>query len=188
MLRLCIVIAASAAAAAALSAAWEGPASAAVTWSSAGVLQFTDTGTGTTITCSSSSATMVPANSGTGPVGQITSISFTGCEGPLSTAITMTAKGLDWPIRASPLARTVGETSGGHGVSVAVSAPGCTATVDGTGAGTHTGTVGFTVIRESGKTGVMLVGGNLHIYNPVGCGGLVANGDAVTFTASYLFA
>jgi hypothetical protein len=32
---------------------------------------------------------------------------------------------------------------------------------------------------------VSKTGGNLHIYNVVGCGGLIRNGDAAGFTGTY---
>jgi hypothetical protein len=127
---------------------------------------------------------MVPANTGANPVGHITSISFTGCAGPAGT-VTLTAKGLSWPVSARPAARTVGETSGGHGVSVDVSAPGCSADVDGTGGHTDTGVVHFTFSHESGALGVVLADGNLHIYGVSGCAGLVSNGDTVSLSVTY---
>ena len=164
--------------------AWTGPASASVTWTSAGALQFTDTRSGTVIACSASTAAMVPTDTGTTPDGHITSISFSGCTGPLVT-LTLTAKGLDWPVSAQPTARAIGETSGGHGIAVDVSGPSCSAEVDGTGANTETGVAHFTFGRVSSALGVALSGGNLHIYAVNGCAGLVRNGDAVSFKVSY---
>jgi hypothetical protein len=179
-----VIVAACAIAAAASTIAWTGSASASVTWSSAGTLQFKDTASGIVITCSASTATMVPTNTGTNPVGHVTSISFSGCTGPAGT-ITLTAKGLNWPVSAHPTGRTIGETTGGHGVAVDVSAPGCSAEVDGTGANTDTGIAHFTFRRVSSALGVALSGGNLHIYAVSGCAGLVSNGDPVSFTVSY---
>ena len=164
--------------------AWTRAASASVTWSSAGALQFTDTKSGLVITCSSSTGTMVPTNTGTTPDGHITSISFTGCTGPGGT-ITLTAKGLNWPVSAKPTARTIGETSGGHGVAIDVSTTGCSAEVDGTGANTETGVAHFTFRRVSSALGVVVAGGNLHIYAVNGCFGLVSDGDPVSFTVRY---
>jgi hypothetical protein len=181
------VIAAGCAIIAAVSAiAWTRAASASVTWSSAGVLQFTDTKSGLVITCSASTGTMVPTNSGTNPGGHITSISFTGCAGPAGVGtITLTPKGLDWPVSALSTGRAIGETSGGHGVAVDVSAPACAAEVDGTGANTETGVAHFTFRRVSSALGVAVAGGNLHIYAVNGCLGLVSDGDPVSFTVRY---
>lgn len=129
---------------------------------------------------------MVPTNTGTAPDGHITSISFSGCTGPLGIGnMTLTAKGLDWPVSANPTARAIGETSGGHGVAVGVSAPSCSAEVDGTGANTETGVAHFTFARVASALGVALSGGNLHIYAVSGCSGLVSNGDPLSFKVSY---
>jgi hypothetical protein len=182
--RLSIVLAACTAAAAASAIIWGGSASASASWSSTGALTFTDGTTKIAMTCSGSTATMVPTNSGANPVGHITSISFTGCTSP-GGAVTLTAKGLDWPVSAEPAARTIGETSGGHGISVDVSAAGCSADVDGTGAGTDTGEVHFTFSHASGALGVVLAGGNLHIYGVAGCGGVINDGDPASFSVSY---
>jgi hypothetical protein len=183
--RLSVILAACIAAAVASVIVWGGSASASANWSSTGALTFTDTKTGVALTCSASTATMVPTNSGTNPVGHITSISFTGCIGPTGVTVTLTAAGLDWPVSAQPAARAIGETSGGHGVAVDVSAPACSADVDGTGAGTDTGKVHFTFSHASGSLGVVLAGGNLHIYDVSGCAGLIGNGDPVSFSVSY---
>jgi hypothetical protein len=165
--------------------AWSGPASASVTWSSVGTVQFTDTKTGTIAACSSSSASMVPTSTGTNPAGHITSISFTGCTGPLGTVFTLTAAGLSWPVSAQPAVRTVGQTSGGHGVSVRVTGLACSADVDGTGGGTDTGVVHFMFRHLSGGLGVVVTDGNLHFYSVSGCSGLAGNGDPVSFSVSY---
>jgi hypothetical protein len=182
--RLIVLLATCAAGALAAVAVASGPSSASATWSSVGTLTFKDTTSGFAITCSGSTAAMVPTNSGTNPFGHITSISFTGCTGPAG-AITLTPKGLSWPVNASPASRTVGETSGGHGVSVDVTTTGCSANVDGTGGHTDTGVVHFTFSHKSGVLGVELSGGNLHIYAVSGCGGLVSDGDAASLTVAY---
>lgn len=186
--RLIVLLAACAACAAgaiaAVSLAGGSASASAATLSSVGTLTFKDTTTGFAITCSGSTAAMVPTNTGTNPFGHITSISFTGCAGPAG-AITLTPRGLSWPVNASPASRTVGETSGGHGVSVVVTTTGCSANVDGTAAHTDSGVVHFTFSHKSGALGVKLSGGNLHIYAVSGCGGLVSDGDTASLTVAY---
>lgn len=184
IIRLSVTLAVCAVAGAVSAIALSSPASAAVTWSSVGSVQFTDAKTGLPVTCSASRASMVPANTGANPVGHITSISFTGCTGPLAT-VTLTATGLSWPVSAQPAVRTVGETSGSHGVSVDVTAPGCSANVDGTGGRTNTGVIHFMFKHVSGGLGVVVTAGNLHFYAVSGCSGLVGNGDPVSFSVSY---
>lgn len=185
MKRLGIILAACIVVAITSVTVWGGSASASDNWSSTGALTFTDTKTKVTLTCSASGADMVPTNTGTNPVGHITSISFTGCIGPTGVTVTLTAKGLDWPVSAEPAARTIGETSGGHGVSVDLTATGCSADVDGTGGDTHTGEVHFHFSHASGSLGVVLAGGNLHIYDVSGCAGLIGTGDPASFSVSY---
>jgi len=160
--------------------AWNGSASASVTWQSTGVIQFKDTKTGIILQCTSSTATMVPTNTGTNPVGHVTAVSFSGCSGA-GTSVTLTAKGLSWPVSARPTARFIGETAGGHGISVAVSAPGCAANVDGSGASTFTGKANFNFRRGN----IVLSGGNLNIYGVSGCAGLIGNGDPVSLSVTY---
>jgi hypothetical protein len=182
--RLIVLLVTCAVGAIAAVAVASGSAAASATWSSVGTLTFKDTTSGFAMTCSGSTAAMVPANTGTNPFGHITSISFTGCTGPAG-AITLTPKELSWPVNASPAARTVGETSGGHGVSVDVTTTGCSANVDGTGAHTGTGVVHFAFSHKSGALGVQLSGGNLHIYAVSGCGGVVSDGDTASLTVAY---
>jgi hypothetical protein len=65
-----------------------------------------------------------------------------------------------------------------------LSASGCSATVDGTGAAAHNGKVKATYTDGTGKLKVLAAGGNLHLYN-VNCFGVINNGDSVNFTSTY---
>jgi hypothetical protein len=162
------------------------PVASAATWSDPATIVFTDATTHIEMTCRGSTADMLPG-SGTGTSGgEVTSLGFTGCFS-FSGAVTLTPSGLDWPITASVGDRTIGETSGGHGISVAMSTAGCTADINGTGADTNTGVADFTYTHVSGKLGITLTSGNLHIYQPNGvCVGEINNGDAVSFSISYI--
>jgi hypothetical protein len=188
MKRLGVLLAACIAGGAAVAAfviPWSGSAAASTSWTSVGSPTFTDTKTGTVMSCSASAASMSPAGSRTNPVGEITAISFTGCSSADGITLTITPEGLDWPVSADPSVRTIGETSGGHGVAIELSGPGCQAYVDGTGVNTNTGVVHFTFGHVTGGPGIVVSDGNLHIYKPSGCFGLVGNGDPVSFKVSY---
>jgi hypothetical protein len=164
-----------------------GSAAAVVKWQSVGDLTFTDRSSAVTLTCAASTATMAPTNTGADPVGYVDSISFSQCtanDGLGAVPVDLTARGLDWPVNGGPGVRTVGETSGGHGISVGVVGPfGCSGDVDGTGANTHTGFVHLVFRRVDDGLGVVLSGGNLHVYANNNCN--VSNGDAVSFSVSY---
>jgi hypothetical protein len=54
----------------------------------------------------------------------------------------------------------------------------------GTGAGKSNGVVGFSYTNATGKLKIRTAP-SLHIYNVVGCAGLISNGDAAQLTASY---
>jgi hypothetical protein len=43
----------------------------------------------------------------------------------------------------------------------------------------------FQYTNSTGKLKVLTTGGNLHIYKVVGCAGLIASGDALTFSGTY---
>lgn len=173
-------------AAAATTFAWTGAASSATgpAWNSIGSPTFTDSTSNRSMTCTSSTATMAPSNTGSNPMGQITSLTFSSCTAAGFT-LNLTAKGLSWPVTASPAARIVGETSGGHGVSIAVTSTVCNASIDGTGANTDTGTVNFSFQRLGGTMAIVLSSGNLRFYGVSGCTGFVQNGDSVSFTVRY---
>lgn len=153
----------------------------------AGALKLTDTTHNVSLECSGSTASLTPTNSVTSPAGEITSISFSNCSA-LGEVFTLTPAGLDWPIIASPAGRTIGETSGGHGISINITSPddpGCTANVDGTGYQTDTGVATFIFSHASGKLEVVVTGDNLHIYQPSSACPTIKNGDAVSFTVAY---
>jgi hypothetical protein len=175
-----------------------GPAVAATTWTvtpggaitaKSGTATLRDTKTGNSMTCTSSSTsgTLKKGSglSGTG-VGSITKKSYTGCTGPLGVTITVTAHGLPWKLNAVSYDKTTGVTTGTiTGADATLSGPSCSADADGTGAGKDNGTVTFTYTNSSGKLKVLTTGGNLHIYDVSGCGGLINSGDPATISASY---
>ena len=79
---------------------------------------------------------------------------------------------------------TSGVTTGTlTGIHAALTGPGCSAVVDGTGATADNGMVSATY--STGALKVLTTGGNLHIYNVSGCAGLIRSGDSTTFSGTY---
>jgi hypothetical protein len=163
------------------------PAASAATWSLAGSFLIYDATSGQPeLACSASTISMTPADTPGTFVGNVTSLTLT-CANPGTGLVTLTPGSLGWPVNASVGNRTIGETTGGHGISLALSSTGCTADIDGTGASTSTGVADFAYTHASGKLGVTITSGNLHIYNPAGvCTSSVHNGDQVSFSATYV--
>lgn len=147
-------------------------------FSSSGSDQVRDTHTGTVAKCSSvkmSGTLKKSAPSGAG-LGTITKGSFGGCKiGTLSVSVAV--KGLPWKLNTT--SDKGGVISGSiSGIELVATAPGCTATLDGTKAGAHNGVADASYSDSTGK--LTLTGkGNLHSYVPAGqCFGLVDNGDS----------
>ena len=152
----------------------------------AGTTTVTDVTAGQSVTCTSSATkgTFKPGSglSGTG-IGTVTSLTVSGCS-VLGMSISVTITG-QMPVNAvsfNSAKKTVGMTlTKIHG---SLSASGCSATIDGTGATAHNGKVKATYTDGTGKLKVPAVGGNLHLYN-VNCFGAINNGDSVNFTTTY---
>lgn len=174
-----------------------GSASASPTWTlspggtftgTAATTTLKDTNTGTTVTCTSSvaggSATAGSGLSGTG-IGNINSISFVGCKGPLSFTFTVTAAKFPWKINAVSYTAGTGTTVGTiTGISAHLAGATCSADIDGTGgAGSGTGTVNVSYVNSTHK--MTISGGGLVVYNSTGCLGLLNNGNTSTFSSVY---
>ena len=152
----------------------------------AGTTTVTDVTAGRSVTCSSSAAKgsfkTGKGLSGTG-IGTITSLTVSGCSVlGMSISVTITGK---MPINALSFNATKKTVSMAltkiHG---SLSANGCSATIDGTGAAAHNGMVKATYADVGGRLRVLTTGGNLHLFN-VNCLGVINNGDSVTFTTTY---
>jgi len=143
-----------------------------------------DTKTGTVLTCATSTtaAKLKAGAHQTNPIGTISSIAFQTCTGPLGLSFTVSIKAL--PYKLNGTAPTSGGVTKGKitGIMASISGSGCSANVAGTTA-TSKGQVTGTYTNSSGILKVS--GGNLHIFGVNGCFGLIANGDASTFSASY---
>jgi hypothetical protein len=175
------------------------PALAATTWTvkpggaikgTAGTTVVTDSTKGLSVNCTSSVA-KGSLKSGSGlagkGIGTVTSIAFSGCT-VSGITVSVTIKGT-MPLNANSYNATTKVASMSitkiHG-TFSVSAIGCSATVDGTGATAHNGMVKATFTNSKDTLKVLAKGGNLHLYNvSSGCAGAVSNNDAVNFTGSY---
>ena len=148
---------------------------------------LSDSTTGTTLTCTSSSAnaTLKSGSGLTSPLGTITAISFNNCTGPLGISFSASVTG-PFPMKANSYNASSGTTAVKithiHG---SLSGPLCSAVVDGTSATANNGTVKATYNNSTGLLQVLATGGSLHIYNVSGCFGLINSGDTATFTATY---
>ena len=121
--------------------------------------------------------------SGTG-IGSIKTSTFNTCTGPLGLTFTVTTGHLPWHLNA--VSYSSGVTHGTiTGIHATLNGSGCSAVVDGTGATANNGKVSGTYTNSTHKLKILTTGGNLHIYNVIGCAGLITSGDASTFSASY---
>lgn len=152
----------------------------------AGTTTVTDSTAGQSVTCTSSTAKgsfkTGSGLSGSG-IGTITSLTVSGCSVlGMSISVTITGK---MPVNALSYNSTKKTVSMSltkiHG---SLSASGCSATIDGTGAAAHNGMVKAKYTDGTGKLKVLATGGNLHLYN-VNCFGVINTGDSVNFTTTY---
>jgi hypothetical protein len=156
------------------------------TTAKAGTTTVTDVTAGQSVTCTSSTAKgsfkKGSGLSGAG-IGTLTTLTLSGCSVlGMSISVTITGK---MPVNALSYNKTMKTVSMSltkiHG---ALSASGCSATIDGTGAAAHNGMVKATYMDTGGKLKVLTTGGNLHLYN-VNCFGVINSGDSVNFTTTY---
>lgn len=152
----------------------------------AGTTIVTDSTAGHSVTCTSSS-TKGSFKTGKGlagaGIGAVTSLTLSGCSAQgltISATLTgtMPVNALSYNSTKKTVAMSISKIHG------SLSASGCKATIDGTAAAAHNGTVKATYMDVGGKLKVLSTGGNLHLYN-VNCFGVINSGDAVNFTTTY---
>jgi len=144
-----------------------------------GTGQVKDAATGTVAKCTIKMTGTLKAGHGLAGagLGTIKTASFTSCT-IATVAVTVTTHGLPWKLNASSFNATGGVTTGNiSGIDLVATAPGCSATLDGTGAGANNGKTKITYTNSTGKIKLLGSGGNLHSYAVSGCFGLVNNGD-----------
>jgi hypothetical protein len=176
-----------------------GPALAAATWTikpggavTFGLVRATikDTKSANLINCGSGNLTGT-LKSGSGltgtSAGRITGGALSSCFGPGPLNWKVTLAGLPWHIN---LLSYDGSTGLVHGtishMEISAAGSACAFVVDGTSGGASDGRVRFTY--SDGTHQVKTSGGNLHIFNVHGCGGLVADGDPASLTARFTLA
>jgi hypothetical protein len=161
-----------------------------------GTTVLTDPKAHVTLKCTSSStkATLKKGHhlSGAG-IGSITALSFTNCTGPFGLKFSVNSSASakkPWKLNALKYNKKTGVTTGTitgiHATLVGKGGVGCTAVVDGTGAVKDNGSVDITYTNHTHKLVVQAGGDNLHIYDVKGCLGLIGNGQASSFTATYV--
>jgi hypothetical protein len=170
------------------------PASAAPPWTitpggnvvgTAGTTTLTDTTRNVTLRCTSSrvTGTLDVGSSADNILGRITGATWTSCTLAGIFTFNVTAQGLPWNLNGNPSTSTASVIQGTiTGVRATLSGPACSAVVAGSSATTG-GTVNGTFTNA---TDVLAVnGGNLRIWNVVGCGGLMSSGDSANFQGNY---
>jgi hypothetical protein len=153
----------------------------------AGTTTVTDVTAGQSVTCTSSTAKGT-FKSGSGlsgaGIGTIATLTVSGCSVlGMNVSVTITGK---MPVNALSYNKTAKTVSMSltkiHG---SLSTSGCSATIDGTGATAHNGTVKATYADTGAKLHVLKTGGNLHLYH-VNCFHVINSGDSVNFTTTYV--
>jgi hypothetical protein len=158
-----------------IDATWTVKPGGAVTASGSG--QVKDTKTGTVAKCTSIKITKATLKKGSGlsgaGLGTISASSFSGCT-IATIAVTVKTENLPWKLNATSYKS--GVTTGTlTGVELLATAPGCSATLQGTTA--TNGKIKVTYTNSTGKLKLLAAGGNLTTEKVSGCFGLVANGD-----------
>ncbi|MGH3159715.1 MAG: hypothetical protein ACRDNF_24515 [Streptosporangiaceae bacterium] len=141
--------------------------------------QVKDTSTGTIAKCTSIKVTSATIKKGSGlkgaGLGTIKASAFTGCT-IATISVTVATANLPWKLNAVSYKASTGVTTGTlTGVQLDASAPGCSATLEGTTA--TNGKIKVTYTNSTGVLKLLPTGGNLTDEDVSGCFGLVNNGD-----------
>jgi hypothetical protein len=141
--------------------------------------QVKDTKTGTVAKCTSIDVTKATLKKGSGlsgsKIGTITASSFSGCT-IATISVTVTTEDLPWHLNAVSYDSSTGVTTGTlTGVELGATAPGCSATLEGTTA--TNGKIKVTYTNSSSVLKLLGTGGNLTAEDVSGCFGLVNDGD-----------
>jgi hypothetical protein len=187
----------------ALSAALAMPAAiasaAATTWTvkpggavtaTSGQVTLKDATTESTVTCLSSDI-KATLRSGTGlpgtGIGSISSFTFAKCSGPLGIQYTLTFSHSPFKFNATSYNSGTGTTTATiAGIHGKWAGPTCSFVLDGTGATQDNGTMVVTYVNSTHKLKFLTTGGDLHVYDLLGCGALgeIHNHDRLTFSAT----
>jgi hypothetical protein len=154
----------------------------------AGTTTLKDINTGSVLSCTSStsSGTLKKGSGVSGSnLGSITAQTFSNCTGPLGLTFTVTTKHFPWTLSGTSYNAGTGTTTGFiNGIEASLSGPSCSLNVAGAAA-TTPGKVKVTYKNSTGKLTVLTTSGTLHVWNVVGCAGLINTGDTTTFSGAY---
>ena len=155
-----------------------------------GKVTITDTVTRHSIVCATAAAAG-RLRSGTGlpgtGIGTLRSLSLTDCATGRGLAFTVQAGALPWSLSADKYILAKTTTYGTLAkVHLTLTATGCSATIDGTGATSDNGSVVIHIHNKPSKLKLEAADGTLHVYVGSGCTGVFRNGDAVTLSSAYL--
>lgn len=150
------------------------------------------TNRGVSVTCTGSKASgSIPTktyNNATTPVkvGTASSLSFSGCTGPLG-AVKVAVHNLPYSVRVDSRTNSTGKTDGMiTGVNTRVTMTGCAFTVTGSTPGYYNnGDHTLHLVKTSSLPLTPLNSARLTISSVSGCAGLVVNGDHPTYTSTY---
>jgi len=155
----------------------------------AGKTVLTDTKSGNSLTCASSGMSgMLKAGrglAGTG-IGSFT-IAVYRCPTPIFS-YHLTPRGLPWHLNVISYDQQTGAARGtiSH-LQLAFKIPEifCSAVIGGSGGAASGGTVAVSYSGKTGQLKILTAGRTLHWYHVHNCGGLIADGDPATLSASY---
>src|SRR5690349_6143243 len=148
------------------------------------------TDNGVSVTCTGSSAGgSIPTKTYTAKtspvkVGNSSSLSFTGCTGPLG-AVTVTVNALPYNVKVDSKTNSAGQTDGMvTNVNTSVSMTGCSFNVTGSAPGFYTNSSHVLSLTPTLPIKA-LNSAKLTVSNVNGCAGLVNNGDHPTYKSNY---
>jgi hypothetical protein len=152
-----------------------------------GTAVLTDTTSGLTVTCTSSSLAG-SLKSGTGlpgaGIGTITALDFTSCTVDGLT-LSLSSGPVSWSLNAQSYDLATGVTTGTvTGIHFVISSSECSAVIDGTSGTADDGMVKVTYTSNTSTLKILATGGNLHVWDVSGCLGAVSDGDSGTLSDS----
>jgi hypothetical protein len=150
---------------------------------------LTDNGVSVTCTGSKAGGTISTKTYTSKPapvkVGTSSSLSFTGCTGPLG-AVTVKVSGLPYSVEVDSATNSKGETAGiVAGANTAVSMTGCSFNVTGEAPGYYNNSKHTLNLTSTPPVKLLTKNQRLTVSNVNGCAGLVNNGDHPTYTSTY---
>ena len=155
----------------------------------AGRTTLTDTTTGNSLACPSStlSGTLKSGSGlpGTG-IGSIATVPSIYCPTPAGPSFTLMARDLPWHLNVSSYTASTGVVTGSLShLQIAFTGPGCRAVIDGTSGTAGDGSVEVSYTNSTGRLKLLTADGNLHFYNVMGCFGLINSGDDAALSARF---